>query len=268
MSFSKIILSGLVSVVLSTAAFAGQVSVFLGDETRLPSCGGFVEIKKSPQGNAGEQVNMVFRGVQNCSNFDIVAANGENVTYDKKKIPGPNGDRSGSFTIPKRALERGWNAIKIVVRSDSGAHSDTITLRVKVVETRPAPTRRTSSLTLRLNEEARLQSCGGFVEVRKSPQGNYGEQVNLIFRGLDNCQVFDILSNAGEPIEYSAKMIPNRGGSFTLPKRVIDLGWNSVKIVVRSADRFYEDTVRVQFTALPTPRELPSQPPVSNDTGW
>ena len=28
---------------------------------------------KSPQGNDGEQVNLVFRGVQNCSNFDIVA---------------------------------------------------------------------------------------------------------------------------------------------------------------------------------------------------
>src|SRR5437868_4393982 len=109
-----------VGVVVTASAFASNLTLTIGDEARLVECGGIVRVTKSPQGN-GEQLNLVFRGIEKCSNFDILSSNGDHVDYDDKKIQEQGaGVRGGSFTLPKRVLELGYNNIQIVVRSNSG----------------------------------------------------------------------------------------------------------------------------------------------------
>ena len=139
----SIFLVGLLT--LASSAMAGTVTLSLDrgrDEAHLPSCEGTVEMTKSDQGNrGGEQVNLVFRDVRFCSNFDIVSNAGESLSYDGKKIPEQRGGlRGGSFTLPKRVLERGWNNVKIVIRSNSAEHQDVLKVQFVVVPVpQPAP---------------------------------------------------------------------------------------------------------------------------------
>lgn len=95
--------------------------------TNLPSCGGTVETDRTRTG----QINVVFRKVQQCSNFDIVSKGFGilDIDYKAKKIPQDSaGTRTGSFTIPQVYIDRGLNAIRLEVRSNSGAHEDLIDL--------------------------------------------------------------------------------------------------------------------------------------------
>lgn len=113
---------------LSLSSFAGSVILNIGDETYLSSCGGTAEVTDD-----GGQVNIVFRNVRSCSNFDIVAANFDNVDYKNLKLEGTDGDRHASFTIPQRFQELGLNFIDIVLKSNSGAHTDKIRLMFKII---------------------------------------------------------------------------------------------------------------------------------------
>lgn len=249
------------------AAQAGNLTLTIGEESRLRDCGGFVQITKSPQGNRGEQVNLVFRGVENCSNFDILGNNGEAINYPNKKLGGADRNRSGSFTLPKFVLDRGWNNVKVVVRSNSGATADTI--RVLFVTTPPAPTYGNvwtyDHLTLTIGNEAYLPSCKGRVRVTKSPQGNNGEQINLVFTGVESCSNF-VIQSSNYSQTYYEKKIPgqsgNYAGSFTLPKSVIDYGWNNIRIVVQSNSGKHADSITVVFAQGPgnSKQPLPNPP--------
>lgn len=115
-------------LLVSQVAFAGSGSMTLGEYASLPDCGGTIKVTAS-ENNSGEQVNVVFKDVVNCSNFDILAANGEMTSYANKKLGGRDRARSGSFTLPKYLIEDGANSVTVVVRSNSGQTSDTI--RVK-----------------------------------------------------------------------------------------------------------------------------------------
>lgn len=86
----------------------------------LADCGGTVELNVS-----GGQVNLVFRNVDQCSNFDILSANGEKVNYPNQKLEGANQNRYGSFTLPRSLYDYGMNGVTVVVKSNSGKHSDT-----------------------------------------------------------------------------------------------------------------------------------------------
>lgn len=95
--------------------------------TSLPSCGGSVETDRTSNG----QINLIFRQVKDCSNFDIVSTGFGilDAGYKSKKIPEQGrGTRGGSFTIPQVYIDRGLNIIRVEVKSNSGAHSDTIDL--------------------------------------------------------------------------------------------------------------------------------------------
>ena len=87
----------------------------------LNSCGGTVELKVV-QG----QVDLVFRGVRECSNFDILENNGRSTRYPNKKLMGVNGDRNGSFTLPEYILNYGHNGVLVSLKSDSGRHQEMI----------------------------------------------------------------------------------------------------------------------------------------------
>lgn len=92
------------------------------DVARLPSCGGEVSMKITGQG----QVTLKFDNVTQCSNFDILGANGQAIDYPNKKLQGKEGDRSGSFSLPKRLVDFGFNGIIVVLKSNSGKHDDVI----------------------------------------------------------------------------------------------------------------------------------------------
>jgi len=95
------------------------------DYLRLPECGGTVELKVT-HGNA----YLIFREVQQCSNFDIRAANGYEVGYPNLKLQNQGAYRGGSFQIPARLLEIGLNSVIIDVKSNSGKHDDKITVEL------------------------------------------------------------------------------------------------------------------------------------------
>ncbi len=114
-------------LVASTSAMADYMVLDLGDSAYLPECGGMI---KTNNGN-GRQVNIVLNGVEQCSNFDIIGDDGYVVTdYKNKKIPGPNGDRSGSFTIPSKFNDARYfgkkNSVTVLIKSNSGKHQDTV----------------------------------------------------------------------------------------------------------------------------------------------
>lgn len=82
---------------------------------RMNNCGGTVEFKITHG-----QGNLIFRNVQNCSNFDIAYANGSKTNYPNKKLQGENQNRHGSFTLPKSVIDWGYNEVVVVLKSNSG----------------------------------------------------------------------------------------------------------------------------------------------------
>ncbi len=135
----KYILIGLITL-SSTIAMADHLTLSLGDSAYLSECGGMISTNN---GSYGNQLNVVLNDVRNCSNFDIISDDGQYVSdYKSKKIPGYNGSRSGSFTVPTRyndvdsdlgSIFFGTiNSIKVVVKSNSGKHQDHITIRYRV----------------------------------------------------------------------------------------------------------------------------------------
>lgn len=124
--------------IFAVAAQAEQITLSIGQTKSLGSCGGTIEATESAQGS-GEQVNLVFRQVKDCSNFDILKANGETLNnYSSKKLQEQGSSRGGSYTIPKKLIADGMNYIKVNLKSNSGAHSDTITVRFNAIVV-PAP---------------------------------------------------------------------------------------------------------------------------------
>lgn len=123
---------------------------------------------------------------------------------------------------------------RIVLRSNSGKTSDTIRVTV-----RPSiPTARNSDWVL-------LSDCGGYAQVVVQ-----NGQVNLKFKEVSRCSVFDIVSDNGDTTVYPAKEFPNSNASFTLPKRVMEFGFNRVLIQVRDRSGWIEDKFYVSFLAM------------------
>lgn len=103
--------------------FFGSV-LGLEKSASLRDCGGNVTVKVDL-----EQVNLVFREVQNCSKFDILGSNGESVDYPRKSLNDSRAGYSGSFTIPQRFIRGGGNAVKVILRSNTGFHDEVILIR-------------------------------------------------------------------------------------------------------------------------------------------
>jgi hypothetical protein len=122
----KILLSiAALSLAYSAAAFAGYRTMTIGQMTDLPECEGTVSVNN---GGNGDQVNVVFHNVQQCSNFDILANGSYWANYRAKKLQQQGYGRGGSFTIPQRLMGDGLNSIEIVVHSDRGAPEDHVTV--------------------------------------------------------------------------------------------------------------------------------------------
>ncbi len=95
--------------------------------SRLGECGGTVDAVVE-----ANEVTLKFKDVERCSKFDILGANGESVNYPQKRLnDGRRGTFNGSFTIPQRYIQVGGNAVKVILRSNSGKNDDVILIRFK-----------------------------------------------------------------------------------------------------------------------------------------
>lgn len=115
----------------SASAMAMRID-FNGGEYRLPECGGTIEAKGGEleaffEGSQANQVNLIVHGSRECSNF-ILETTGKEYKLQEERL-----GRGGSYSITTDKLHMGWNQINLTVRSNSGKHSDEISIWVNVV---------------------------------------------------------------------------------------------------------------------------------------
>ncbi|MGZ3772547.1 MAG: hypothetical protein ACXVCY_10985 [Pseudobdellovibrionaceae bacterium] len=85
-------------------------------EANLKRCHGTVRAKIS-----NGQLNVIFSDLELCNLFDILSNEGSSVGYDAKEIQKSRDGFSGSFTIPKKFVQVGANAVIVQVYSRYGA---------------------------------------------------------------------------------------------------------------------------------------------------
>ncbi len=251
MTFLKKTFSILAISTLATlsSAFAGTVVMDADDLATLPSCGGVIQTEIS---NDQSTLNLALSNVVNCSNFDIVSANGEKVSFPNQKLNGSNRARFGSFSIPSSLIELGSNTINIILKSNSGKHSDTVIVTVQQVPSKPIPTKpapKTATIYMTSTSLNALSVCGGTVQTKVS-----NRQLNVIFTNVANCSNFDIVGANGEKVEYPNLKLGGRdgarSGSFTLPESVIEYGLNTVRVLLKSNSGQTSELVVISFIAL------------------
>jgi hypothetical protein len=112
---------GMVPVVRAPVGATVLLDTHRNKFAALNSCGGTVELKM-----VAGQADLIFRGVRNCSEFDILESNGRATRFPHAKLQGVQGDRSGSFTLPRYVLDFGYNGVLVNMKSQSGKHDDVI----------------------------------------------------------------------------------------------------------------------------------------------
>jgi hypothetical protein len=113
-----------------TSAFAGYVSVRVGQSAYLPSCGGTIAVNN---GGNDDQLNLVFSRVAQCSYYiDYLGR--------QYRLQGQQPNYFGSFTATTaHQSQPGWHVSRFTLRSNSGAHSDTIDVSYYVTGTPNPP---------------------------------------------------------------------------------------------------------------------------------
>lgn len=223
------------------AAAAGYDILRVGGSAFLDSCGGTVSINN---GANDDQINVVFKGVKECSQFDITNENGGYVgDYNAKRLTDSDSDdtRSGSFTIPAEYINLGLNTVTLKIASKSGKHADYITVVYS----------KSYRVDIYNSPVKSLYDCGGTVGISNGGNDN---QVILNFQSVDNCSNFDLIGDDGSFVsDYQAKKLQgengNRYGSFTIPASYVHFGTNSLQVVVRSNSGKHSDTVNVVYNA-------------------
>ena len=93
----------------------------------MHECGGTVDAVVQEN-----DITLKFKDVERCSKFDILSANGDSLNYEQKRLNDSRGGGfNGSFTIPQRYIKAGGNAVKVILRSNSGKNDDVILIRFK-----------------------------------------------------------------------------------------------------------------------------------------
>lgn len=236
--------SVLALALISSSAFAGTVYMDANDFASLPDCQGV--IRTSTDSN-NTRLKLDFSNVVNCSNFDILSANGDDVIYPNTKLEGELRARFGLFTIPSSLIEPGKNTLRVVVRSNSKATSDIIVIRFKTRSPSESNQGGSSRFDMRDSDKRPLKSCGGVVRTKVS----YETQMNVSFEGVENCSNFDIVEANGNPVNYKIEKLEgpdgSRFGSFTLPKSVLRFGFNRVTVVLKSNSGKTSETISIDF---------------------
>ncbi|HXH30872.1 MAG TPA: hypothetical protein VNJ01_08670 [Bacteriovoracaceae bacterium] len=210
----KLVFSALLLSLASFGAFANSV---LEDSARLSDCNGNVELRSYvDQGKT--RFSLKFTGVKQCSDVSLE-------TGDKYELTDKNGrfENIKTFTLSDKAVAtaRRGNGLQINVQSNSRAHKDQVTVRIKgsiaaPTNQRPAPQRyeapRNAPTTTYypapstsgsdLEDSARLDRCNGMVELRSYvDQGK--ARFSLKFIGVNQCS--NVVLESGEKYELTDK---------------------------------------------------------------
>ena len=104
------------TALISASSFAGYVSVSVGGSAYLNSCGGTVEVNNGGNDN---QVNLVFRGVNQCSFYEDSEGNRQRLNLGYSS--------TNAYTISTANQNSlGSHTIRVYLRSKKGGHSETI----------------------------------------------------------------------------------------------------------------------------------------------
>lgn len=175
-----------------------------GEKVYIRECGDKAEAHMFRRNSMGI---VRITGVTACSNYDTSSENG--------KLNGSaNGPRSIDIEFP---LVPGRKAVKTIrIYSNTGGHSAVITAKFTYQGEKSVP-----GNVLRVGKSpVGLSSCGGSARLTASGNGQY----NIVIKGMQRCNRFDILEAGGSSVAYSAKDITSDDASFTLPKKVVTRG--------------------------------------------
>lgn len=103
--------------VLGLSSFAMASSWELDDAT-LHSCGGAIELRESANGDLHLDISS-----EQCKTVVVQLRNGHDKEY---KLQGEQGSYHGNYTLSKQMIAEMRSGFYVVVRSNSGAHSDTV----------------------------------------------------------------------------------------------------------------------------------------------
>jgi hypothetical protein len=251
----KVFTYTIAALILSAASFADTGSGYQrlqeGVKTyvRLDHCQGYAQLSETRIG--GRRLPVVqFRNVTSCSKISIDGVR------QSEKI-GRSGQNGYADIVVYETPGR--NVHFITLQSGSGRTSDTVEVVSYGNYEQPAPPQQRANVVLDfgylgsafgVEKSANLFDCGGTVTAKVIE----AQQLNLVFRDLESCSKFDILSADGYSVDYDTKSLQRsrRGGfsgSFTIPKRFIDAGRNAIKVVVKSNTGRHDDVILVRFTA-------------------
>lgn|GEM_PF-6043428 len=93
-----------------------------------------------------------------------------------------------------------------------------------------------------------LHDCGGTIESTKSGAFRGGDQLNLVLRNVKMCSNF-VLHETGKVYKLNGPD-GDRGGSYTITAANLDLGWNTVRMTVRSNSGAHQDDVALRVKVV------------------
>ena len=109
-----------------------------------------------------------------------------------------------------------------------------------------------------------LPECEGTVETHVD-----NGTLNIEFHNVKECSNFDIVNANYEPTDYPNKKLQgknqDRSGSFSIPKRYVELGRNQVIVMIHSNNQTatgHGDAIVIKFDAEPAPAPIPAPMPV------
>jgi hypothetical protein len=247
---SAMILLGSVGMAATGSGF--EVLSENGNRTAyLDHCGGKATLNETFVGSDRVRTPMLsINGVKNCS---VVTVDG---VEQSEKIHASQGGYA-DFIITEMP---GLNIHTIRIESGSGKTSDTIQVISFGESSRRQSANPRANIEMEFGlgawvfgaEKARdLNDCGGIVRVTVE-----GNQVRLTFNNVKDCSKFDILRANGDAVDYKVKSLQQSSrdnkydGSFTLPKRILDDGNNSVKVILRSNSGKHDEVILLRFLTL------------------
>lgn len=101
-----------------------------GEKIDLPSCGGTLRLSESLNHRGKTQYNLIFDNVRYCSNFKFISVDNFIESDVSMKLQGSRGHYYGSFTIPSRMINWFMTDIRVVIKSNGGAHQDKVNIMI------------------------------------------------------------------------------------------------------------------------------------------
>lgn len=239
-------------VAVSFNASAGLLTSKPNETVKLSSCEGTLKVTLIEVGNS-KQAKLSFKDVSFCSEVSVSnAVTGASTSFKLTREKTAQKYNKTVLLDKNFVSNRGLSELEIVIASQSRKHSDQI-----VVTFEPGKPEQ-PVIHATIGDVVRLPSCKGTLEIASSDNQTISGQVNLIFRDIESCSNFDIVSVDDQRVGYPNKKLQKRrdgsyGGSFTIPADLLGFGIYDIKVVVQSNSQAHKDQVVVSVFSFPFP---------------